>query len=206
MFLYVTCWLISGYLEVWMFWFSCEDLYCSSVCLSVHQSSITAPVCTLCLQLAAVLMCVFLSLQGLFEPAVPSVDLLTSQSGGRLYWSLLFYSLRSLLSRVVWAFLAASASLWSGCVWFGLVRLKRVDGAVRFLFFSGCWLESLVDCGRSLFAAGLNGVRSCLVKAVLKTSVLFKLEIHKLSELFWQLFWTSVAIYLCFLFLFNPSD
>lgn len=37
---------------------------------------------------------------------------------------------------------------------FGLVRLKRADGAVR-VFISGCWLEGLAVCGRSLFVTGL---------------------------------------------------
>lgn len=46
-----------------------------------------------------------------------------------------------------------------GAFGFGLVRLKRADGAVRVAFFlPGCWLEGLAVCGRSLYAAGFNGV------------------------------------------------
>lgn len=64
-----------------------------------------------------------------------------SQSGGRLFSFFHKFWLSSVSLSGCLGFLAASASLCSGCVWFGLVRLKRADGSVRIiLFFYSSWL------------------------------------------------------------------
>lgn len=130
--------------------------------------------CTLSLQTGqqciSVLMCVFLSFRAcLNQQSLRPVRRLRVEDVFICFFSSRLSS--ASLSLDVWAFLTASASLCSGCVWFGSVRLKRADGAVR-NFFPGCWLEGLTVCGRSLFATGFNGVwcswtgtsMSCLVK------------------------------------------
>lgn len=114
--------------------------------------SVYIRVASLCLKLAAVLMCVFLSLQGLFEPAVPSVDRLTSQCGGRLYWSLLFYSpLSSFSACSGFSRCLCLPLVWVRLVWFGAFEAGGRGCEVLIFFwllvgeFGWLW-EELICC------------------------------------------------------------
>lgn len=98
------------------------------------------------------LMCVFLSLQDLFEPAVPPSRLLQACHSSEWRTSFCtFIPFASLRSFFLWIF-GVSWLPPSGFCGLGWVRLMRLDGAVRGLFFwllvggFSCLWEELICC------------------------------------------------------------